>query len=265
MQTVSIFDEVSFKSGTDGITLSCIGGDDIPANEDNIIFKAVREFSKASGININGHFTLKKGIPSQAGLGGGSSDAAAVLKGLNTIYETNFTDSRLYDIAAGIGADVPFFISGGAAICEGIGEIVTPLPSLKDCFIVVAKGDEGISTANAYAQIDKERGDFSENSSFEHDEIIAALIVNDFARVCDYCKNDFDEICGIDDVMKIKGIMRENNALCSILSGSGSAVYGIFEKKKFAQKCASELDDIVSFSTFCTPYNEKFESEAVLY
>lgn len=263
MQTVSLFDEVSFTADDSGtLTLSVqnlLEGEEVPEDERNIIFKAAKAFAAETGIAVSGKFNLKKQIPSEAGLGGGSSDAAAALMGLNAIYETELSKEELCDIGEKIGADLPFFIYGGAALCEGIGEIITPVPSLRDCYIVLAKGKSGISTKEAYAAID--RAEITADDG-KHDEIIAALSVGDAVAVSELAENVFEEVCDLPDVSLIQKIMLENDSLCSVMSGSGSAVYGIFEKRKHAAHCLSELEKEMDFAVLCEPCVYDFEEEA---
>ena len=157
MQSADLCDELEFiiSDGT-GIEIFC-NRSDLPLNEDNLVWKGISAvlsyayFSPGCKITVN----LTKNIPSGAGLGGGSADCAAAIIAMNELFHLDFFDDELKTVAAMCGADVPFCIKGGTALCEGVGDIITPLPTLAATDIVIAKPKESISTPEAYALFDK--------------------------------------------------------------------------------------------------------------
>ena len=150
MQTVDISDEISIKKSRFFSFES-----DSFNGENNIAFKAAHCFFGAAGIKPQVQIKIKKFIPSSAGLGGGSTDAAGVLTGLDKIFETGFSKARLCKMAASLGADVPFLIDGGTQRARGIGEILTPLPAIPKCSAVIILAGDKPSTAEMFARLDK--------------------------------------------------------------------------------------------------------------
>lgn len=248
MQTVSLCDEISIslcKSGEIVLYADNDFSDDVPTDNRNIAYKAARAFYRIipelfSGVEIH----LKKHIPSQAGLGGGSADAAAVLRGLYTLHDKPFDEKKLFDAALSLGADVPFCLAGGAAVCHGIGEIITPItPMPQDISIVIAKGSEGISTGKAFSEID--RLGFAVEQT-EH--LLEMYDKQDYKRLC---FNRFEQVTNIKETAFIREKMLENGAETACLSGSGSAVFGLFRDRDNAEKCAEELRKNGFFSEVC--------------
>jgi 4-diphosphocytidyl-2-C-methyl-D-erythritol kinase len=195
--------------------------------------KEVRITDKHSDILID----IKKKIPVGAGLGGGSADAAAVLKVLNVYFGSPFSMKSLAEIGARVGADVPFCIMGGCALCEGIGEIMTPLERLPSCYLVVVKPRASISTAML----------FSEYASAKIQErpdtagAVAALKDGDLGGVARRVFNVLEDIADkkIRGISEIKRELMRSGALGASMSGSGSAVFGIFDVKEAARSAAS--------------------------
>ncbi len=250
MQSVSICDIVSVElKDEDGIEISC-DDENVPLDERNIVHKAASAFFEYTKLKPCGlGISIEKNIPMQAGLAGGSANAAGVIVALNELFETELSLHQLCEIGVKVGADVPFCITGGTALAEGIGEIMTPLPALPECSIVIAKGKEGISTAQAFKKYDsliiKEHPDC--------DEMVVALAVGNIKRVGELCMNVLEAAADIPDIAMIKKTMLDCGALCSVMTGSGSAVYGIFSKKKHALACLDELDGLADFAKLCTP------------
>lgn len=250
MQSVSIFDNITIETNTTNrITVFC-NNEDIPCDRSNSAYKAAEEFFKFTGITNPGiEIIIDKNIPVQAGLAGGSADAAGVIIGLDSMFCTFLESSELCDIGEKIGADVPFCIVGGTALAEGIGELLTPLPNLDDCYIVVAKGTEGISTKYAFNKID-------ECDIYDHpdtDNMIVTIATGNLQEIASLCKNVFENVTHLDEIDKIKDIMNNNHALCSVMSGSGSSVFGIFDKKRFANSCEDDLEGVSDFVEICSP------------
>ena len=158
MQSVSLADTVSLERADD-LTVIC-DHPAVPGGSENLAYRAAQAFFRVTGIAGGAGIRIEKHIPVAAGLAGGSADAAAVLRGLNRLYGTGLTDTELCGIGKTLGADVPFCVVGGTALTRGIGEKLTTLPTLSGCYFVIAKGETGISTAAAYAALDKKYGDF---------------------------------------------------------------------------------------------------------
>lgn len=253
LQTVSVYDVVTLRLREDGqLLLSCphCSHADFPYDENNLAVKAARAFYEATGTPFSGlEINLEKNIPLQAGLAGGSADAAGVLTALNALHETALTTARLCEIGVTLGADVPFCLTGGTALAEGIGEIILPLPNLPECYIVIAKGAAGVSTAEAFRKYDS----ILVSRRPDTDEMIAAVAVGNIPRVAELCCNVLENTADLADIQAIKSILLENGALCAQMTGSGSAVFGIFEKKRLAFACADELQKAFDYAVVCTP------------
>ena len=217
--------------------------------EKNTAYKAAVAFFAATGIGGGVHLTLQKRIPQQAGMGGGSADAAGVLVALNTLYETNLTTAQLCEIGLTVGADVPFCIVGGTAYVTGIGEGLQTLPALPDCAIVVAQPAEGISTKEAYAAVD--HADILARP--DNAAAITALERGDLAGVCAQAVNVFEAATQLEGVKDIRRRMEQHNPLCSQMTGSGSCVFAIFEDDASAQACLAELQTRYPTAFVCRP------------
>ncbi len=217
--------------------------------EKNTAYKAAKAFFAYTDLKKGVHLTLHKHIPQQAGMGGGSSDAAAVLVALNKLFKTNLTTGQLCEIGLTVGADVPFCIVGGTAYVTGIGEGIQPLPALPDCTIVVAQPAEGISTKEAYAAVD--------NAEIlarpDNAAAIAALEAGDLKGVCAQAINVFESATQLEGVADIRRRMDAFNPLCSQMTGSGSCVFAIFEDEDAAETCLKELQKDYPTAFICYP------------
>lgn len=246
MHTVSLCDTVTLtKTGRSGIEISC-SDPLIPCNEKNIAYKCAAAFFDKTGINSGGvSIGIIKRIPSQAGMGGGSADGAAVLTGLDRLFETGLSEGELISIGARIGADIPFCIKGGCGYCTGIGEIIEPLPAICGC-VLIGKGQAGISTAEAFGKID------SLGSGIGIPGIKKIFgNVSSLTDIASYCRNIFDDVTSLEEVTDIKRIMKENGAVCSAMTGSGSAVFGLFESENVAFKAQEVLKQKNYFTALC--------------
>ncbi len=237
-EEISLCDTVTISHNNSGIiTVSC-DDPEIPCNESNIVYKAAECFFTYTGIKNEGiHIDIHKNIPSQAGMGGGSTNAAGVLKLLNQMYNTDLTDDELMEIGLKTGADTPFFIKGGICHITGIGEIITPLEKLPPHFIVVAKGIGGISTPAAYKKIDSLVDAPHHNTR----TILEAVKQKDINSLMRQCINTFELADIPEDVIKIKNILKNHNPANALMTGSGSAVFGIFTDKDSAEAALCEL------------------------
>lgn len=246
MHTVSLCDTVTLaKTGRSGIEISC-SDPLIPCNEKNIAYKCAAAFFDKTGISSGGvSIDIIKRIPSQAGMGGGSTDGAAVLTGLDRLFETKLSESELISMGAKIGADIPFCIKGGCGYCTGIGEIIEPLPAICGC-VLIGKGQAGISTAEAFGKID------SLGSGIGIPGIKKIFgNVSSLTDIAPFCRNIFDDVTSLEEVTDIKRIMTENGAVCSAMTGSGSAVFGLFESENVAAKAQEVLKQKNYFTALC--------------
>ena len=190
MQRISLWDTVTVERGTGRDTLLC----SVPVTEnvdDNLCMKAARAFFAETGTKSDGvTITLEKHIPVQAGLGGGSSDAAAVLRALRTLYAPQMIDGQLEEMAARLGSDVPFFIRGGTALATGRGEKLAALPDMPPCWLVIVKPEESHSTAAMYAAIDSAPQRVSGDSR----AVREGLEKGDLSAVAAGLSNDFQQV-----------------------------------------------------------------------
>lgn len=236
MQTVDLCDTVVLREIPEGISLSC---DDpsIPCDEKNIAWKAAEAFFAATHSKGGVAITLYKRIPHEAGLAGGSADAAAVLQGLNQLYGCSLSVSQLCQIGEKLGADVPFCVVGRTAEVKGIGEKITPLPCFPDCFLVIVKPQEGISTKMAFSAIDQKEELIHPQIS----SMVQAINDHNLERIAALLFNVFEQVCTVEEVFDIKRQLCSMGALNALMSGSGSAVFGLFSSEKQANVCAEEM------------------------
>ncbi len=249
MQTISIFDYVTLsvqgeKCRLPEISITC-DRPDIPTNKRNIAYKACMAFFNHIGEMPFERITIhiEKNIPSGAGLGGGSSDGAAVLLGLNTLCGNAFSVEELCKIGATVGADVPFCIVGGTALCEGIGDIITPLKPLPKCEILVVKPDISISTPLSYKKFDE----LVNPKLSDFDAFMNALESDDLLIISVALSNSLEGVTDEIVIHDIKSDMLKAGALGSVMTGSGSAVFGIFDDDNTAKQCA----EIFNGKMFC--------------
>lgn len=246
MHTVSLCDTVTLtKTGRSGIEISC-SDPLIPCNEKNIAYKCAAAFFDKTGISSRGvSINIIKRIPSQAGMGGGSADGAAVLIGLDRLFETGLSEGELISIGARIGADIPFCIKGGCGYCTGIGEIIEPLPAICG-YVLIGKGKAGISTAEAFGKIDSLGSGIGIPGIKKIFGNVSLLI-----DIAPFCRNIFDDVTSLEEVTDIKRIMTENGAVCSAMTGSGSAVFGLYESENAAKKAQEVLKQKNYFTALC--------------
>lgn len=255
MQSVSLYDEITVSETGDGEIRIICSDYEIPLDESNTAYRAARLFFEETERENRGiEIKLKKNIPSRAGLGGGSTDAAAVLHALNKIYETELSRKELAEIGAGVGADVPFCVYGGTMSASGIGTILSPLPDLAECYFVIVKPDFGISTEEAY-----EKSDSPEFSAIKGmDKITEAICEANIKSVSKSLYNKFELVSELEEIEAIKQKMLDCGALGAAMTGSGSAVFGIFDNDDERDDCAKELDDEYELVYKAEPVSEVF-------
>jgi 4-diphosphocytidyl-2C-methyl-D-erythritol kinase len=252
MQSVSLCDRLTLTQGAPGIRLRC-GRADVPCDESNTVYKAAAAFFAYSGKLSCIDITIEKNIPSQAGLGGGSADAAAALHALNALYHTGYSVETLCKIGLQAGADVPFCVLGGTALAEGIGERLTALPPLPHCFLVICKPPVGVNTKRAYALADSLRV-----AGMNTEPMLEAIRSGSLSAAASALGNDFERVVRLKDVESIKQVLCLAGALGACMTGSGSAVYGIFEEKSAAAACKAELAEEYAEVFLCEPVNTPF-------
>jgi 4-diphosphocytidyl-2-C-methyl-D-erythritol kinase len=242
MQSISLADEVELRRATGGFDLSLEPEElRIGAKEQNTTYLAWKAFQRLAGKELPVEVTLRKKIPAGAGLGGGSADAAAVLVGLNELFGLGLRVDELRGIGAGIGADVPFCVSGGTALGEGIGEILTPLPAPPAHLLVVAKPLSSADTGKIYRAFDEARIKCAHSVepvvlALRSDSLPAALaaaVGNDLASVT---------MDIVPEVAELEQTLLASGALGASMSGSGTAVFGIFDDAEAAGNAKDTVD-----------------------
>lgn len=222
MTSVDLCDVVTIKRAASGIIKVCCSKADIPENEGNICHKAAGLFFRALNISGGAEIFIEKNIPHGAGMGGGSADAAAVFRGLNELYGYPLDTKELLKIGEKTGADVPFCIVNGTKICRGTGGIISDCPALPKKFYLVVMPDFRCETKAAYEQYDK--------APTERKNALGRFF--DEFPLCLY--NVFEEIYKSEKIMEIKKTLTENGAENASLTGSGAAVFGVFESREKA-------------------------------
>ena len=242
MQTISIRDDIEIDIGT-GKPWSLLCTDDtIPTDETNLAWKAAKVFSETLKIDFDGiEIRIVKRIPAQAGLGGGSADAAAVLRALNRHYEYPLSVMALAELGAQIGSDVPFCVLCGTVMCEGRGERLRKLADLPDCFFVVCKPDFSCSTPELYKKLDEK----AIGKHPDHQAVESALLEGDLLKVAQNIHNVFDPLVTEEhlELNYIKSIFASYGAVAHQMTGSGSAVFAIVSEFEIAAVICSMLKD----------------------
>ena len=250
MQTVSLYDEITMTDNDSGrVTISCDYAG-VPCDDRNICAKAAYKFFDYCRLPVSGvHIRIDKTIPTQAGLAGGSSDGAAVIVGLNQLFNTKLSPKEMLDIGERVGADVPFCIEGGTKLCTGIGATMKKVPSLRDVCLVICKPDTvSVSTAEAYQKVDA----LATHPCFT-DEMVKALYSRDLFMITSTIFNDFELALQIPEVNVIKKRMLDLKAKGAGMSGSGSAVFAVFSSESRAKKCAEALKADYPQTFLCQP------------
>ena len=247
MQSISLHDTVIIVlSDSKTIEINC-SDPTVPSDARNIAYKAAELFYKKLGKACEGtRITIEKRIPSEAGLGGGSADAASVLRGLNRLYGCPFDTDTLRKISVSLGADVPFCISGGTMLAEGIGEILTPLQTItkeNGIFFTVCRGNDRMSTPKAFGELDS-----ISYTNKDPAAILNAIESGEAEAIAKGLFNRFETVVPPDK--EISDLLLQNGALNVLLSGSGTALYGIFNSLETAEKACEKVKDIGVFA--CT-------------
>lgn len=225
----------------------------VPNDNNNLVYKAVEAIKSYSGIDKNVTITIEKNIPVAAGLGGGSSDCAATLKGLNRLWNLGINISTLEEIGLSLGADVPFFIRGGTQLAKGIGEKLIKLPSPAQMWVVLAKPNIGVSTKEVYTSLDLKTISRRPNTK----EMIKAIESKNFKGICNNLCNVLETVTLKKHVTvrSIKNKMAQLGACGVLMSGSGPTVFGICSTYERAMKVARSLETLTE-EVYVTKFSE---------
>ena len=241
MQTVYLYDRIIMKkSKTPGIRLET-NLYYLPVNENNLAYQTAQmlmdEFHMEEGVSIQ----LDKHIPVAAGMAGGSSNAAAVLFGMNRMFSLGLSQKELMERGVKLGADVPYCIMRGTVLAEGIGEILTPLSPMPKCYVLIAKPAISVSTKMVYEKLDSH--EIEDHPDI--DGILAGLKAGDLKKVAGSMGNVLERVTvdAYPVIDRIKKMMIKEGALNAMMSGSGPTVFGIFEEKATARKAADAIRD----------------------
>ena len=236
MTNVDIADVLEIKKLEEKKILLKSDNKDLAMDETNLIYKAIVLLQKEAGKDFGIELSLEKNIPMEAGMAGGSADAAATLKAVNELFKLNISKDRLMELGASLGADIPFCIMGGTALANGIGEKLKSLKPLPKMKILIAKPNTGLSTKKVYESLDIEN---LNKSGFRHRDVkkMVSVIESDkdektkIKEIADSLNNilELPSIKLLPFIEDIKKTMMDNNCLGCLMSGSGTAVFGIFD------------------------------------
>lgn len=239
MQSIDLYDTVTLTKQDKGIRL-VTNRDDLPGDSSNLAYQAAhllqQTYSLTTGVNI----TLHKKIPIAAGLAGGSSDAAAVLKGMNELFKLELSDLQLMQLGAQLGSDVPFCLSGGTQLASGRGEKLAVLPQLPSCYVVLAKSAIAVSTAWVYQN-------YLPYHVLRHpdvDSLVAALGEQDLSKVLTSCGNVLESVTfrAYPALAELKEKMARFGMLMSLMSGSGPTIFALTTEKETALRLKADLE-----------------------
>lgn len=242
MQSISLCDEVTMEKNSSGVITCESNWSHIPCDERNLTVKAAKVFFAYTGTSCEGlHIMLEKKVSSGAGMAGGSTDAAAVLKGLRELYALHLTRDELEMLGAQVGSDVPYCVRGGTALAEGRGEILRDLTSMPACYFVICKPNFSLSTPMLF---DRVRVDELKDRP-DTDGMLLALKEGNIHKVASLVKNVFEEVLPQEysEVFAIKEAMLRGGALGAAMTGSGPTVFGIFDSKEKAETVLAELKE----------------------
>lgn len=238
MQAVDIFDTITLQKADAGIALTA-DSTQVPCDENNLIYKAAALMKKTYHIGEGVAIHLKKRIPVAAGMAGGSTDAAAVLKGMNQLFSLDLKKEELMTLGLTLGADVPYCIMGGTALACGIGEKLTALPDIPRCYILVAKPDLAVSTKYVYENLNLS----GIATHPDIDGMVHAISKGNMQGIVKRMSNVLESVTETKYpvIAQIKKYMVNNGALMALMSGSGPTVFGIYNSEKDARQAMIKL------------------------
>lgn len=253
MQTVGIYDELTFERTESGIEITTDAAE-LPTGEDNLIYKAARLMKERYHIREGIRIHLQKNIPIAAGMAGGSTDAAAAMKGISRLFGLDIGLLELMEAGVEIGADVPYCVIGGTALAEGIGEKLTPLELAPECYVLVAKPAVNVSTKYVYEHLDM--GKIEKHPDI--DGMVEAIGIGSLQGILDRMGNVLETVTipEYPVIGRLKQRMKELGAVNSLMSGSGPTVFGIFLERRAAQMALDRLEQEqlakqIFVTTFC--------------
>lgn len=240
MQTVGIYDLLTFEKVPKGIVISTDSGE-LPTDENNLIYKAARLMLERYGVDGGVRIHLQKNIPIAAGMAGGSTDAAATLKGVNELFALGADEQELMELGVKIGADVPYCVMGGTALAEGIGEKLTRLKPVPDCFLLVAKPDINVSTKFVYEHLDAAGVD----KHPDIDGMLEAIAEGNLLGITARMENVLETVTipAHPIIETLKKRMKALGAINSLMSGSGPTVFGIFTDREEAMRACEQISN----------------------
>ena len=257
MGSVELCDEVSVSLRTDGTITAVSNLPWLPTDRRNLAVKAAEIFFAALGEDCSGaDIRMVKRVPVGAGMAGGSANAAAVLRALNTLTGAGFDADALRRIGLEVGSDVPYCIAGGMALAEGRGELLTPLPSLPECHIVICKPSFSVSTGELFGRIDSR----ALRTHPDTTGLIAALERGDLSGTAVRMYNVFEEALprNARTIHSIRSALLDAGALGAVMTGTGSAVFGIFDEEAPAKKAQDSLAGSYRDCFLTVPCNEPY-------
>lgn len=259
MQSVGLCDDVRITLRDDGIVRASSDDASLPTDDGNIVVRAAKLFFRETGQEqLGADIHLVKRIPVCAGMGGGSSDGAAVLRGLNRLTGAGLSREQLQELGFRIGADIPFCIAGGTQLAEGKGEILTDLPAIPACDVVICKPDFAISTPMLFRVIDGQ----PLTRHPDIDGMMAAIEAGDLPGVASRLSNVFEEVLPDDfaEIYHVRQRLLDAGAIGAVMTGTGSAVFGLFDDAETARRAYETLstDYTACWHTSVTPAIENF-------
>lgn len=242
MQTVNLFDKLTITKTKDSSVTMSTNLKFLPVNDDNLCIKAAKLLLEEFNVPTGVHIELEKHIPVAAGMAGGSTDAAAVLFGVNQLYKLKLSRQDLMERGVKIGADVPYCIMRGTALAEGIGEVLTPLPPMIKCPVLIAKPGISVSTKDVYTSLD---ACFDTVKHPDINQLIEDIKVQDLEALCSHMGNVLEEVTipMHPVIADIKAHMLEHGAVGAMMSGSGPTVFGFFKDNKTAKAAKDALTE----------------------
>jgi len=252
-QSIDLADIIDIELSNE-INITCSQNNTtIPTDKRNTCYKAVEQFCDYTNIKTGATIHITKNIPSEAGLGGASADAAAVISGLNYLTKSNLCKKSLIEISAKVGADVPFCLVGGTAFCGGIGEKIIPLAPLCNCEFIIIKPAFGVSTKTAFQRYDSKYLSSStqeqtkiKKSKEKLDFFLENLKTNNLQKIGDNFYNILEEVSDLKELNRIKNYLINAGAKGVLMTGSGSCIYGIVDPgaKNIMQKIEKSFPQV---------------------
>ena len=260
MQTVTLCDEITIQLLESGSVTASSNLRYIPGDDRNLAVKAAKLFLKETGREqLGAKIHIQKRIPVGAGMAGGSTDAAAVLRGLNTAFGRELSRENLMKLAGETGSDVAFCVLGGTALAEGRGEILTPLRPFPNCYFVICKPEYSVSTPELFQAMDRMKIRVHPDTQ----GLLEAIEAADLKQICRRMYNVFEDVPDrrMKTVAEIKRKLMNAGAQGAVMTGTGSAVFGVFQDENTAESAARQLRKEYLFSVTAVPKDTLFPEE----